>query len=58
MDVLRNLETDHLNARLYKEELNKHAVPVPLYNAPDVSTTIAVGVLSLLIGFFVGIVSR
>jgi hypothetical protein len=54
MEVLRSLETDHLNAQLYKTELSKHEGDVPLYSAPDSSKIIVIGVISLVVGYLIG----
>lgn len=58
VETVRQLQTDHLNVQLYKEELNKHAGEVPLYSAPDSSKFVLVGVMALLLGLVIGHVSQ
>ena len=53
-EMLRQLQTDHLNGILYKNELTKIQGQTPLYTPTDRSFTVVVGVVALLVGFLVG----
>jgi hypothetical protein len=54
VETVRQLQTDHLNIQLYKDELAKHSGEVPLYSAPDSSKFVIVGVVALLLGYVIG----
>jgi hypothetical protein len=54
IETLRQLQTDHLNMQLYKDELAKHEGEVPLYITPDSSKFVIVGVVALILGYVIG----
>ena len=58
IEKLRELETDHLNAALYKTELERQEGTVPLYVAPDSSYLILGGLGIAILFFFIGYGSR
>jgi hypothetical protein len=54
IEDLAKLETDHLNAQLYKDELAKHQGETPLYAPTDHSLDVIIGVAALVVGIIIG----
>ena len=52
--MLRNLQTDHLNADLYRTELQKHQGESPIITPTDHSLDVIIGVVALFVGIFIG----
>lgn len=58
IEKLRELETDSLNAKLYKTELEKNEGSIPLYVAPDGSYLVLGGLSIAILFFFIGYGTR
>ena len=58
LETLRNLQTDHLNAALYKTELEKHESNTPLYQPSDHSLDVIIAIVCLGLGYWAGNANR
>jgi hypothetical protein len=54
IDELKELQRDHLNLNLYKQELTKQQGQLPVYEMTDTTKIVVFSSLALIIGFVSG----